>query len=195
MSAQPPRGLVVAAPRSGSGKTILTLGLMRALRRNGLAVAGAKCGPDYIDPGFHAAATGRPGVNLDSWAMAPDLIATLAARAAAGADLVVCEGSMGLFDGVPAPAGRSGASADVAKALDWPVLLVLDVSGQSQSAAAIVKGCLSYDPAIRLAGVVLNRVASPRHDRLVRDAIKALGVPVLGSLPRPTRWWITCRRC
>ena len=187
MSAQPPRGLVVAAPRSGSGKTILTLGLMRALRRNGLAVAGAKCGPDYIDPGFHAAATGRPGVNLDSWAMAPDLIATLAARAAAGADLVICEASMGLFDGIPAPAGRSGASADVAKALDWPVLLVLDVSGQSQSAAAIVKGCMTYDPAIRLAGVVLNRVASPRHDRLVRDAIGALGVPVLGSLPRAAK--------
>jgi cobyrinic acid a,c-diamide synthase len=183
----PPRGLVIAAPRSGSGKTIVTLGLMRALRRTGLVVAGAKCGPDYIDPAFHAAATGRLGVNLDSWAMSPDLLTNLATRAAEDCDLVLCEGSMGLFDGVPGARGRTGASADVAKALGWPVLLVIDVSGQSQSAAAVVKGCMTYDSEIRIAGVVLNRVASPRHERLVRDAIEGLGVPVLGTLPRASK--------
>jgi cobyrinic acid a,c-diamide synthase len=181
------RGLVIAAPRSGSGKTILALGLMRAFRRASLAICGAKCGPDYIDPAFHAAATGRPGVNLDSWAMPPALLETLATRAAADCDLVLCEGSMGLFDGVPGARGRTGASADIAKALGWPVLLVLDVSGQSQSAAAIVKGCMTYDPDVRIAGVVLNRVASPRHQRLVSAAIEELGVKILGSLPRAAK--------
>jgi cobyrinic acid a,c-diamide synthase len=181
------RGLVIAAPRSGSGKTILTLGLMRAFARQGLAVAGAKCGPDYIDPAFHAAATQRPSVNLDCWAMPPTLVTALAARAATGCDLALCEGSMGLFDGVPGARGRTGASAEVAKALGWPVLLVLDVSGQSQSAAAIVKGCMTYDPELTIAGVILNRVASPRHLRLVRDAIVDLGLPVLGALPRAAK--------
>jgi cobyrinic acid a,c-diamide synthase len=179
-------GLVIAAPRSGSGKTIVTLGLMRTLRRSGIAVAGTKCGPDYIDPAFHAAATGRASFNLDSWAMPPALLTALAMRAAEGSDLILCEGSMGLFDGVPGPRGRTGASADVAKALGWPVILVLDVSGQSQSAAAIVKGCMTYDEDMRIAGVVLNRVASPRHEALVRGAIAGLGVPVLGALPRET---------
>jgi cobyrinic acid a,c-diamide synthase len=187
MTASMARGLVIAAPRSGSGKTILTLGLMRAFHRTGLAVSGAKCGPDYIDPAFHAAATRRPSVNLDSWAMRPAILEALAARTAEDCDLVICEGSMGLFDGVPGPPGRTGASADVAKALGWPVLLVLDVSGQSQSAAAIVKGCMTYDPNVRIAGVVLNRVASPRHQRLVCEAIDSLGVKILGALPRATK--------
>ena len=178
------RGLMIAAPRSGSGKTTLTLGLLRALRQRGLLVAGAKCGPDYIDPAFHAAATGRPSVNLDSWAMLPDMLAQLARGAAENCDLVICEASMGLFDGVPAQPGRTGASADVAAVLGVPVLLVLDVSGQAQSAAAIVKGCMGYDPRIAIAGVVLNRVASARHLLLVQGAVEVLGVPVLGSLPR-----------
>jgi cobyrinic acid a,c-diamide synthase len=184
MTASLARGLVIAAPRSGSGKTVLTLGLMRAFHRSGLAVSGAKCGPDYIDPAFHAAATRRPSVNLDCWAMPPALIAALAAQAASDSDLVLCEGSMGLFDGVPGKPDRTGASSEVAKALGWPVLLVLDISGQSQSAAAIVKGCMTYDPDLHIAGVILNRVASPRHLKLVRDAIVDLGVPVLGALPR-----------
>jgi cobyrinic acid a,c-diamide synthase len=177
-------GLLIAAPRSGSGKTVLTLGLLRAFRRAGILVAGAKSGPDYIDPAFHHAATGRPSFNLDSWAMDPALLAALAARGGASSELVLCEASMGLFDGVPAAAGRSGASADVAAAMGWPVLLVLDVTGQAQSAAAIVKGCAAYDPRLKIAGVVLNRVGSARHRRLAADAIEALGVPVLGSLPR-----------
>lgn len=182
--ALPPPGLLVAAPRSGSGKTTVTLGLLRALARRGLKVAGAKCGPDYIDPAFHEAASGRPSLNLDAWAMPPDMVAGLAATSGLGADLILAEGLMGLFDGVPAAPGRSGSSADIAAAAGWPVLLVLDVSGQSRSAAAIVMGCATYDPRIRIAGVVLNRVGSPRHRRLVGEAIEALGIPVLGSLPR-----------
>jgi cobyrinic acid a,c-diamide synthase len=177
-------GLVIAAPRSGAGKTTLTLGLMRALARKGLAVGAAKCGPDYIDPAFHAVASGRESLNLDSWAMPEPLLRALAARTARDADIVVCEGLMGLFDGVPGEQGRTGSTADIAALGGWPVLLVLDVSGQSTTAAAIVKGLASYDPRIRLGGVVLNRVGSERHHRLVSLAIEAIGVPVLGSLPR-----------
>ncbi|PSC04844.1 cobyrinic acid a,c-diamide synthase [Alsobacter soli] len=180
----PAPGLVIAAPRSSSGKTTVTLGLLRAFARRGVRVTGAKCGPDYIDPAFHAAATGRPSLNLDAWAMAPELLGGLAQRATAEAELTLCEGLMGLFDGVPAGPGRSGSSADVAAALGWPVLLVLDVSGHSQSAAAVVKGCATYDPRIRLAGVVINKAGSARHIRLVAEAIAALGIPVFGALPR-----------
>jgi cobyrinic acid a,c-diamide synthase len=178
------RGLVIAAPRSGSGKTMLTLGLLRSYRNAGLAVAGAKCGPDYIDPAFHAAATGNPSFNLDSWAMRPTLLGALAVAAGEACGVVLCEGVMGLFDGVAGEPGRTGSSADVAAALGWPVLLVIDAGGQSQTAAAIVNGCASFDPRIKIAGVVLNRVASPRHRRLVSEAIEALGMPVLGALPR-----------
>jgi cobyrinic acid a,c-diamide synthase len=178
------RGLVIAAPRSGSGKTMLTLGLMRSYRNAGLAVAGAKCGPDYIDPAFHAAATGGHSFNLDSWAMPPALLGQLGAAAGDACELVLCEGLMGLFDGVPGEAGRTGSSADVAAALGWPVLLVIDASGQSQTAAAVVQGCASFDPRIIIAGVVLNRVASSRHQRLVSASIELLGIPVLGALPR-----------
>ncbi|WP_175492651.1 cobyrinate a,c-diamide synthase [Methylocapsa palsarum] len=178
------RGLVVAAPRSGSGKTLLTLGLMRAFKIAGLRVGGAKCGPDYIDPAFHAAASGEPSFNLDSWAMPPALIGSLASSAGAGRDIVVCEGAMGLFDGASGDAGQVGSSADIAAALGWPVLLVVDVSGQAQTAAAIVKGCASYDSRIKIAGVVLNRVGGERHRRLAADAIEALGIRVFGALPR-----------
>nr|WP_294512181.1 cobyrinate a,c-diamide synthase [uncultured Rhodopila sp.] len=180
----PPPGLLIAAPRSGSGKTTVTLGLLRAFRRAGDAVGSAKCGPDYIDPPFHRAASGRPSVNLDSWAMPPALLGALATGVSDGCELVLCEALMGLFDGVPGPPGRTGSSADVAAALGWPVLLVLDISGQSQTAAAIVKGCASYDPRVAIAGVVLNRVGSPRHTRLATAAIEALGIPVVGALPR-----------
>jgi len=178
------RGLLVSAPRSGSGKTVVALGLMRALARRGHAVAGAKNGPDYIDPAFHAAATGRPSLNLDTWAMAPALLGALAGSAAAGAEILVCEGSMGLFDGVAAPPRRSGASADLAAVLGLPVVLVLDVSGQAQTAAAVAIGCAKLDPEVTVAGVILNRVASTRHERLVADAVRAQGLAVLGALPR-----------
>ncbi len=177
-------GLVIAAPRSSSGKTTLTLGLLRAFKRRGIAVRGLKCGPDYIDPAFHQVASGLPSLNLDAWAMEPALVAQLAANTAIGADLTLCEGLMGLFDGVPAPEGRSGSSADIAAAVGWPVLLVIDVSGQSQSAGAIVKGCASFDPRITIVGVILNKVGSERHRRLVTEAIGRTGIPVLGSVPR-----------
>jgi cobyrinic acid a,c-diamide synthase len=178
------RGLLVSAPRSGSGKTIVTLALLAALRRRGVAVRAAKAGPDYIDPAFHAATTGRPSVNLDTWAMPPTLLDTLLQEAASGGDLFVIEGAMGLFDGVPGSPGRTGAAADLAARFGLPVLLVLDVSGQSQTAAALVRGLAAHDPAVRIGGVVLNRVGSERHRILVADAITALGVPVLGALPR-----------
>jgi cobyrinic acid a,c-diamide synthase len=178
------RGLIVAAPRSGSGKTTVTLGLLAALRRRGVAVRAAKAGPDYIDSAFHAAATGAPSVNLDSWAMAPALLDALAHEAAAAAEILIIEGVMGLFDGVAGPPGRSGATADLAVRFRLPVLLVLDVSGQSQTAAAVVRGIASHDSAVSVAGVVLNRVGSERHRGFVADAMAASGIAVLGAVPR-----------
>ena len=162
----------------------MTLGLLRAFKRRGVDVVGLKSGPDYIDPAFHAAASGREGVNLNSWAMSPELLAALAAQTLKQSALALCEASMGLFDGVPAKSGRTGASADVAAALGMPVLLVIDVTGQAQSAAAIVKGCATYDERLKVGGVIVNRVGSERHRRLVVDAIEAMGIPVLGALPR-----------
>ena len=177
------RAFIVGAARSGSGKTSVAVGLMRALRRRGLAVRGAKSGPDYIDPGFHAAATGAPGVNLDSWAMPPALLDRLAADQAA-TDVLVVESAMGLFDGIPAEAGRSGAAADLARRFGVPVVLVLDVAGQSQTAAAIARGFATHDPGVQIAGVVLNQVASPRHEALCRAAVEAIGLPVVGAVRR-----------
>lgn len=177
-------GLIIAAPRSGSGKTTITLGLQRALTRRGLTVRGLKCGPDYIDPAFHAAATGAPSANLDSFAMPDTLLGQIAGEAARNTDIVIAEGSMGLFDAVPGPEGHTGASADIAALLGWPVVLVIDVSGQAQSAAAIALGCKLYDPRIRIAGVILNKVASERHRRLVAQGMERIGLPVLGALAR-----------
>jgi cobyrinic acid a,c-diamide synthase len=178
------RGLIIAAPRSGSGKTTVTLALLAALKRRGIAVRAAKSGPDYIDPAFHAAATGAAGVNLDTWAMPPALVDSLTEAAARDADVLVIEGAMGLFDGVAGSAGRSGAAADLAARFRLPVLLVLDVSGQSQSAAAVLRGFMAHDPRVRIAGVVLNRVGSERHRALVAEAIAPLAVPVVGAILR-----------
>jgi cobyrinic acid a,c-diamide synthase len=177
-------GLIIGAPRSGSGKTSVTIGILRALSRRGLAVRGAKSGPDYIDPGFHAAATGLPGVNLDSWAMPPALLNALAAETAVDADYVVVESAMGLFDGIPGERGRSGSAADLARLYRLPVILILDVSGQSQTAAVLAKGFVAYDPDVRIAGVILNRLGSERHKRLAGEAIEALGIPVVGAILR-----------
>ena len=171
------RGLIVSAPASGAGKTTLTLGILRALRRRGLPARGAKSGPDYIDPRFHEAATGRPCPNLDAWAMAPERIRALAA----GPGLLVVEGAMGLFDGAP-PRGR-GATADLARILRLPVLLVVDAARMAQSVAPLVAGFALHDPEVEVAGVVFNRVGSARHERALRDALAA-GPPVLGALPR-----------
>jgi cobyrinic acid a,c-diamide synthase len=177
-------GLIVGAPRSGSGKTSVTIGLLRALRRNGLSVRGAKSGPDYIDPGFHHAATGLPGVNLDSWSMAPGLLDSLASAQTADADIVIIESAMGLFDGIVSEPGRSGAAADLARRYGLPTLLVLDISGQSATAAAIAKGFSVYDPGVAIGGVVLNQVASERHEHQARIAIEAVGMPVVGAVYR-----------
>jgi cobyrinic acid a,c-diamide synthase len=178
------RGLLIAAPRSGAGKTTVTLGILKALARRGVSVRSAKAGPDYIDGAFHAAATGFCSINLDSWAMPPALINALVAEAACEAEIFVIEGAMGLFDGVPGLPGRSGTAADIAARLRLPVLLVLDVAAQSQSAAAVVRGFASHDPDVRIAGAVLNRVGSPRHHQLVADAIAKLGIAVVGAIPR-----------
>jgi cobyrinic acid a,c-diamide synthase len=176
--------LIVAAPRSGAGKTTVTLALLAALRRRGLEVQAAKAGPDYIDPAFHAAATGRPSVNLDSWAMPPLLLDGLVSDAAAKSDMLILEGAMGLFDGIGHEPGRTGATADLAARYGVPVLLVLDVAGQSQSAAALVRGFASHRAGVRIAGVMLNKVGSDRHRRLVADAIAPLQIPIVGVVPR-----------
>ena len=177
-------GLLISAPASGTGKTTVTLGLARAWTRAGLAVQPFKSGPDYIDPAFHTAAAGRSSVNLDSWAMNGAMIGALAARAD-DADLVLAEGSMGLFDGVAkAGATGTGASADIAALMGWPVVLVIDVSGQAQSAAAVAHGFSTFRPDVTIAGVILNRVASPRHEALVRAGMEAAGIAVFGALPR-----------
>src|SRR4029450_1434464 len=178
-------GLIVSAPRSGAGKTTVTLAILAALRRQGLKVQAAKAGPDYIDPAFHQAATGRQSFNLDSWAMSPELIDALLARGGSGADLLVIEGGMGLFDGIPGAPRRTGASADLAARLSLPVVLVIDVAGQSQSAAALVRGFASHDPQVRIGGVVLNRAGSERHGKLVSDALPAPRIPTRGAHPRP----------
>ncbi|GBR10342.1 cobyrinate a,c-diamide synthase [Acetobacter oeni] len=177
-------GLIISAPASGAGKTMVTLGLLAALRAHGLTVQPFKNGPDYIDPAFHSAASGRPSVNLDTWAMSEERIAGLIG-ARTDADLIIAEGSMGLFDGV-ASAGETGngSSADLAALTGWPVVLVLDVSGQAQSAAAIAHGFATLSSGVRLAGVILNRVASPRHEALIRTGMKDAGIRVLGALPR-----------
>ncbi len=177
-------GLIIAAPRSGAGKTTVTVAILAALRRRGIGVRAAKSGPDFIDPGFHAAATGLPSPNLDSWAMDPSQLDAIAATLVRGADLVVIESAMGLFDGVAAPSGRTGATSDIAMRFGLPVLLVLDVSGQGQSAAAVARGFTLHEPAVRIAGVVVNRIASERHLESVMQGFDQLDLPVLGCLPR-----------
>ncbi|MFG6566342.1 cobyrinate a,c-diamide synthase [Sulfitobacter sp. 1A13679] len=179
-----PPGLLISAPASGTGKTTLMLGLLAALRAEGVAVQPFKSGPDYIDPAFHTAASGRASFNLDSWSMDRARIEGLVGNAD-GAELILGEGSMGLFDGVAKPgACGNGASADVAALMGWPVVLVLDVSGAAQSVAATALGFREMRPDVELAGVVLNRVASPRHETLVRAGMEAVGIKVFGALPR-----------
>ncbi|ULB12372.1 cobyrinate a,c-diamide synthase (plasmid) [Cereibacter azotoformans] len=179
-----PPGLLIGAPGSGSGKTTVTLGLLRAFRDAGLAVQPFKNGPDYIDPAFHRAAAGRASFNLDGWAMDEGLLGALAGRAA-GADLVIAEGSMGLYDGTSTP-GRSGrgAASEIARRFGWPVVLVLDVGGQAQSAAATALGFARHPKAPPFAGVILNNVAGARHEVMIRREMARLGLTVLGALPR-----------
>lgn len=189
--------VVIAAPASGSGKTTLATGLIGALRQAGHAVAPFKVGPDFIDPGYHGLAAGRPGRNLDPVLVGDHLIGPLYAHGARGADLAVVEGVMGLFDGRIGNAGSTaaaGSTAHVAGLLGAPVVLVVDARGQSQSIAALLHGFSTFDTATRIAGVILNRVGSPRHEQVLRQACEQAGVPVLGAVPRvaelelPTRY-------
>ena len=167
--------LIVAAPQSGSGKTLFTLGLVRALNNRGLKVASAKLGPDYIDGRFHEAASGKPCINLDYWAMGPKACQARLTEIGAGQDLVIIEGVMGLFDG---PDGAKGSTADMAEALGLPIILVVDAAKQAQSIAAVVHGFTTFRPSLKIAGVILNRVASDRHARMLSSSInsKILGI-------------------
>tara|TARA_R110002110_G_scaffold415612_6_gene652118 strand:- start:147281 stop:148621 length:1341 start_codon:yes stop_codon:yes gene_type:complete len=182
-----PHGLIIAAPASGSGKTLLTLGLLRALRTAGHAVSGAKAGPDYIDPAFHTAASGRPAFNLDSWAMRPETMAGLLSGAARTTDTLIVEGVMGLFDGIHLPdRPDAGSTADLAAMTGWPVVLVIDASKQAASVGAVVRGFAEHRSDVRVAGVIFNRVASPTHAAVLRDASRAAApdVHLLGSVGR-----------
>lgn len=176
-------GLILAAPASGSGKTLVTLGLLRRLREQGLRVAAAKAGPDYIDPTFHAAASGASCVNLDVWAMRPETLGGLVSDLESAADIVLCEGVMGLFDGT-GPDGEAGSTAALAQATGWPVVLVVDARAQGASAAALVAGFARHDPAVPLAGVIFNRVGGERHRALLEAAVARHlpALPCLGAL-------------
>ncbi|MEU2656650.1 cobyrinate a,c-diamide synthase [Streptomyces sp. NPDC007325] len=175
--------LVIAAPSSGAGKTTVATGLMAAFASRGLSVSPHKVGPDYIDPGYHALATGRPGRNLDAYMCGTGLVAPLFAHGSRGCDLAVVEGVMGLYDGA-ADQGELASTAQVAKLLKAPVVLVVDASSQSRSVAALVHGFASWDPEVRIGGVILNKVATDRHEHLLREALGESGVPVLGVLRR-----------
>lgn len=176
--------LLLAAPMSGSGKTTITAGLIAALTGRGLTVAPFKCGPDYIDPGYHALAAGRACFNLDAWLTPPDQIAGILARRSAGADLAIIEGVMGLFDGYSGD-DDTGSSAHIARLTSTPVVVVLDARAMARTAAALIAGLRDFDRRLTIAGVILNRVGSPRHARMVQDAVEgSAGVPVLGFLQR-----------
>ncbi|WP_116653199.1 cobyrinate a,c-diamide synthase [Pelagibacterium sediminicola] len=177
----PAKALIIAAPRSGSGKTAITLGVARALAERGRAVAPAKTGPDYIDPAFLAAAAGSPAINLDPWAMPPAMLRGLAKAHGKGHDLVLIEGVMGLFDGA---ISGGGSTADLAATLALPVILVIDCERQAQSVGALARGFATWREDVRVAGVVLNKVASDRHETMLRAAIGETGLPVLGVIPR-----------
>lgn len=178
-------GIVIAAPASGSGKTTLTLALLRHLRRRGWRIASAKAGPDYIDPAFHAAASGTPCLNLDPWAMRAETIAALVATLERESDIVLCEGAMGLFDGAGS-SGSRGSTADLAALIGWPVVLVVDVAGQSGSSAALLRGFASHRRDVEIAGVVFNRVGGRRHRTMLENSVRAVlpDLPILGHVPR-----------
>jgi cobyrinic acid a,c-diamide synthase len=174
-----PRGFIVAAPGTGHGKTVVSLGLLRAFRRRGIAARGIKIGPDFIDPAFHAAASGRPSLNLDHWAMRKATRGAVIAAAGEGADLVIAEGMMGLFDGAPS---GGGSTADIAAETGWPVILVVDAGAQAQSIAALVRGFARFRRAVRCAGVVLTKVGGAPHRGLLETALAGARIRVFGML-------------
>ena len=172
---------LIAAPSSGAGKTLVTLGLLRAFKNMGVAVSSAKAGPDYIDPAFHAVATHSTCINLDPWAMRASYLASLVTETASGSSHLVVEGMMGLYDGA---ADGTGSAADLAEGLGLPVILVVDVSSMSFSVAALVKGFRDHKPSLNFAGVILNKVGSPRHEAMLRNALVAETIRVFGAIPR-----------
>ncbi|HWF52324.1 MAG TPA: cobyrinate a,c-diamide synthase [Solirubrobacteraceae bacterium] len=178
--------VVIAGTSSGAGKTTVACGLIGALRARGSTVQGFKVGPDYIDPSYHALASGRPGRNLDAFLSGPELIAPLAGHGAQGADIAVIEGVMGLFDGASGR-GELASTGHIAKLLKAPVLLVVDAASMARSAAAIVHGYSTFDPDLALAGIIFNHVGSDHHEQLLREAVEPLGIPVLGALRRDER--------
>ena len=173
--------LLIAAPSSGAGKTLVTLGLLRAFKNMGVAVSSAKAGPDYIDPAFHAVATHSTCINLDPWAMRASYLASLVTDTASDSSHLVVEGMMGLYDGA---ADGTGTAADLAEGLGLPVILVVDVSSMSFSVAALVKGFRDHKPSLNFAGVILNKVGSPRHEAMLRNALVAENIRVFGAIPR-----------
>ena len=179
-------GLIIAAPKSGSGKTVITLAILRALKRSGVAVASAKAGPDYIDPEFHTVASGEQCVNLDCWAMRTEVLDTIIERLEHRADLILCEGVMGLFDGA---SDGTGSTADLAAFSGWPVVLIVDARGQAASAAALLCGFMTHRNDVNIAGVIFNRVGSIGHARALREATEAVfpKLTILGLLPTDTR--------
>ncbi len=175
-------GLILAAPSSGSGKTVITLALLRTLRNSGVRIASAKTGPDYIDPAYHSAASGRTCINLDAWAMRGDTLAGLAGGLGQESDLIICEGVMGLFDGA---SGGGGSTADLAAMTGWPVVLIINARGQGASAVALTEGFVRHRPDVAIAGIICNRVGSSRHERILREAFAAMdpAIPLLACLP------------
>jgi cobyrinic acid a,c-diamide synthase len=179
------RGLILAAPSSGSGKTLATLSLLSLLKARGVSVIGCKAGPDYIDPEFHAAATEKPCFNLDVWAMRRTSLEMLLARQAARGELVIIEGVMGLFDGIPGRSSRdNGSTAELARTLDLPILLVMNAKGMGATATAILQGMVAHDPTLKFAGVVFNQVGGPGHRDILELAAREAGLKALGYLPR-----------
>ena len=180
--------LLIGAHRSGAGKTTLSIGIIAALSRRERRVRALKCGPDYIDSAFHAAASGAECANIDSWAMSPGHMSAILHSAAAENDILVVESAMGLFDGLAGNPGRSGAAADVAIRFGIPVILAIDIAGQAQSAGAVARGFATFDAGLEVAGAILNGVASERHLRTASEGLKTAGIPLLGWLPREERF-------
>jgi cobyrinic acid a,c-diamide synthase len=176
--------LIIAAPASGSGKTILTSALLRLLATRGLRAGAAKLGPDYIDPAFHSLAGGSSCLNIDLWAMRPATVSGLLDRLSRNSDIAIVEGVMGLFDGA---SDGTGSTADFAALTGWPVILVVDARGQAASSGALVRGFAGHRPGVEIAGVIFNRVSGAAHGAMLRAAVEALGIPVLGLVPRDER--------
>ena len=173
------KGLILSAPNSGSGKTVITLGILRALKERSVDIISAKSGPDYIDPRFHALASQSECFNLDAWAMSEERIACIASKKS---KYLIIEGAMGLFDGALPDA--QGSTAHLGHILKLPIILIIDASKTSQSIAAIAQGFINFDPRLKIGGIILNKVGSEKHERILRNSLNAVNIPVLGCVYR-----------